>query len=86
MARPGEIAKEKIESIMRLAFKDRFLGVQDKKLYIMIPDGEHGETQISITLTCPKTGIDADYDSKAEIFDQEAIVLEMMEALGLPTD
>lgn len=53
MAR-GAQAKNKVEQIISSAFKDNFLGVYDKKLYVQAE--ENGEmVQIAISLTCPKT-------------------------------
>ena len=55
MAR-GAQAKSKVEQIISSAFKDNFLGVYDKKLYVQAE--ENGEmVQIAISLTCPKTPI-----------------------------
>lgn len=52
MAR-GAQAKNKVEQIISSAFKDNFLGVYDKKLYVQAE--ENGEmVQIAISLTCPK--------------------------------
>ena len=55
MAR-GAQAKNKVEQIISSAFKDNFLGIYDKKLYVQAE--ENGEmVQIAISLTCPKTPI-----------------------------
>ena len=55
MAR-GAQAKSKVEQIISTAFKDNFLGVYDKKLYVQAE--ENGEmVQIAISLTCPKTPV-----------------------------
>lgn len=55
MAR-GTQAKSKVEQIISTAFKDNFLGVYDKKLYVQAE--ENGEmVQIAISLTCPKTPV-----------------------------
>lgn len=55
MAR-GAQAKNKVEQIISSAFKDNFLGVYDKKLYVQAE--ENGEmVQIAISLTCPKTPV-----------------------------
>ena len=55
MAR-GAKAKNKVEQIISSAFKDNFLGVYDKKLYVQAE--ENGEmVQIAISLTCPKTPV-----------------------------
>lgn len=85
MARLGEIAKEKFTEIMRQAFGDRFLGIQDKKIYVLMPDGDNGDTQLSITLTCPKTGIETNADKVSE-FDDEAVIIEIMKSLNLIPD
>ena len=55
MAR-GTQAKSKVEQIINSAFKDNFLGIYDKKLYVQAE--ENGEmVQIAISLTCPKTPV-----------------------------
>ena len=55
MAR-GAQAKSKVEQIISSAFKDNFLGIYDKKLYVQAE--ENGEmVQIAISLTCPKTPV-----------------------------
>ena len=55
MAR-GTQAKSKVEQIISSAFKDNFLGIYDKKLYVQAE--ENGEmVQIAISLTCPKTPV-----------------------------
>lgn len=55
MAR-GAQAKNKVEQIISAAFKENFLGVYDKKLYVQAE--ENGEmVQIAISLTCPKTPV-----------------------------
>ena len=55
MAR-GAQAKSKVEQIISSAFKDNFLGVYDKKLYVQAE--ENGEmVQVAISLTCPKTPV-----------------------------
>ena len=52
MAR-GAQAKSKVEQIISSAFKDKFLGMYDSKLYVQAE--ENGEmVQIAISLTCPK--------------------------------
>ena len=52
----GEQGKSKVEQIISSAFKDNFLGIYDKKLYVQAE--ENGEmVQIAISLTCPKTPV-----------------------------
>lgn len=67
MAR-GAQAKSKVEQIISSAFKDNFLGVYDKKLYVQAE--ENGEmVQIAISLTCPKTPVVV--SEKPLIFDNK---------------
>ena len=97
MAR-GAQAKNKVEQIISTAFKDNFLGVYDKKLYVQAE--ENGEmVQIAISLTCPKTPVvisdkPLNFEDGAtiiphpqaqtEISDEERqTVKELMEKLGL---
>ena len=56
--RRGDIAKQKITEIIAEAFGNDFVGVVDKKLYVNIPEGNE-IVQIAITLTAPKTPIQA---------------------------
>ena len=67
MAR-GAQAKSKVEQIISSAFKDNFLGIYDKKLYVQAE--ENGEmVQIAISLTCPKTPVVV--SEKPLIFDNK---------------
>lgn len=53
----GAEAKEKIINVLKDAFKDSFIGVVDKKIYVW--SEENGEqVQVAISLTCPKTPIE----------------------------
>ena len=64
----GAQAKSKVEQIISSAFKDNFLGVYDKKLYVQAE--ENGEmVQIAISLTCPKTPVVV--SEKPLIFDNK---------------
>jgi hypothetical protein len=54
----GQIAKETLGSIIIEAVGDKFVTVQDKKIYVNMDDG--GETvQVAIAMTVPKTPIAA---------------------------
>ena len=67
MAR-GAQAKSKVEQIISSAFKDNFLGIYDKKLYVQAE--ENGEmVQVAISLTCPKTPVVV--SEKPLIFDNK---------------
>ena len=95
----GNIAKQNVENIIREAFGENFLGVQDKKLYVLADDdGE--KVQIALTLTCPKNPIGFNEDGMdfenninfkepsqfkpAEITNQETEnILKMMKELGI---
>jgi len=73
MAR-GNIAKEAVIATLKEAFGSNFLGERDKKYYVIADDGENGNVQIAISLTCPKveiefaetpsSGIEQDKDSR----------------------
>lgn len=57
MARKGDEAKNKIIEKIKEAFGQNFVGIQDKKLYIV--QQENGESlQFAISITMPKTGIE----------------------------
>lgn len=57
MASRGTEAKEKVIDAIRSAFGDKYLGVYDKKVYVL--SEENGESiQVAISLTCPKTPIE----------------------------
>lgn len=55
MAARGANAKIEVENIIRNAFGDRFVGVAEKKLYVLGDDGNGEMVQVAISLTCPKT-------------------------------
>lgn len=57
MAR-GNMAKEAVIATLREAFGNKFLGKRDKKYYVIADDGENGDVQIAISLTCPKVEIE----------------------------
>lgn len=77
MAR-GAQAKSKVEQIISSAFKDNFLGIYDKKLYVQAE--ENGEmVQIAISLTCPKTPVVISdkslmFDNKLDFEDGATII------------
>ena len=77
MAR-GTQAKSKVEQIISSAFKDNFLGIYDKKLYVQAE--ENGEmVQIAISLTCPKTPVIVSekplmFDNKLDFEDGATII------------
>ena len=54
----GAIAKENLINELKTKFGDKFIGVYDKKVYIL--SEENGEpVQIALSLTCPKTPVEA---------------------------
>ena len=58
MAARGSVAKENVIKKLAQAFGNDFIGENDKKVFLWANDG--GErVQIALTLTCPKTFIDA---------------------------
>lgn len=58
MAARGTIAKQNVIQKMAEAFGKEFIGEYDKKIYVWAQDG--GErVQIALSLTCPKTMINA---------------------------
>ena len=77
MAR-GAQAKSKVEQIISSAFKDNFLGIYDKKLYVQAE--ENGEmVQVAISLTCPKTPVVISekplmFDNKLDFEDGATII------------
>ena len=77
MAR-GAQAKSKVEQIISSAFKDNFLGIYDKKLYVQAE--ENGEmVQVAISLTCPKTPVVVSekplmFDNKLDFEDGATII------------
>lgn len=54
----GNIAKEAVIAALKKAFGDKFLGEKDKKYYVIADDGENGNVQIAVALTCPKVEIE----------------------------
>lgn len=57
MAR-GSVAKENIINKLAETFGENFIGEVDKKIYVWADDGGE-KVQIAITLTCPKTMVEA---------------------------
>ena len=54
----GAIAKENLINELKTKFGDKFIGVYDKKVYIL--SEENGEpVQIALSLTCPKVPVEA---------------------------
>ena len=52
----GAIAKEKVIEKIKEAFGQDYLGIQDKKVYILADDGGE-KVQIALSLTCPKVSL-----------------------------
>ena len=50
----GQTAKIEVENIIRNAFGKNFLGVMDKKLYVLADDGGGEMINVAISMTCPK--------------------------------
>lgn len=64
MAR-GQIAKDLVEKKIIEAFGQNYIGIQDKKLYVIAK--ENGEDiQIAISLTCPKVPLDLGEKARRE--------------------
>lgn len=57
MAR-GNNAKIEVQKIIADAFGENFIGEIDKKLYVWADDGTE-KVQIALSLTCPKTFVEA---------------------------
>ena len=58
--RRGDLAKQSAIATIQEAFGEGFVGLIDKKLYVNVKDGPNGEVvQLSITLTMPKTPVNA---------------------------
>ena len=58
----GQTAKAEVENIIRNAFGKNFLGVMDKKLYVLADDGGGEMINVAISMTCPKTNFSLDKD------------------------
>ena len=59
MATKGSFAKAEVINKIKKAFGEDFIGEVDKKIYLWANDGPNGQTQIAISLTCPKIQLDA---------------------------
>lgn len=68
MAAKGSIAKTEVENIIRNAFGNKFLGIIDKKLYVLANDNGE-QVQIAISLTCPKNNIIENNNNDGMDFD-----------------
>lgn len=59
MAKRGEGAKNNVIKKIQEAFREDFIGIRDKKIYVNAIDSPGNEKlQIAITLTLPKATID----------------------------
>ena len=56
MAKRGDVAREVVKNTIAAAFKENFLGIQDKKIYVKAKDSSGEEIQFCIAITMPKTG------------------------------
>ena len=57
MAAKGSVAKLFVENKIKEVFGEDFIGIADRKLYVLADDGGQ-KVQIAISLTCPKVGLD----------------------------
>ena len=73
MAVRGTIAKTNVENMIKAAFGNAYVGIHDKKLYVLADDGGQ-QVQIAITLTCPKTGIEASEEPEYAGFVEETTI------------
>lgn len=58
MAKRGDQARENVKNTIIGAFSSTggYVGIQDKKIYVQVKDGESGELiQFAISMTMPKT-------------------------------
>lgn len=97
--RKGEVAKDEVLEILKKAFGNKFVGVQDKKVYLnMEEDGEI--VQFALSITKPKTMVTIEKEEsklpqkeESKIIDisskerdrkiQEESVRKLKERLGL---
>ena len=82
----GQAAKAEVENIIRNAFGKNFLGVMDKKLYVLADDGGGEMINVAISMTCPKTPFSVDGDFTAtgnfgqpDVFQPAEITTKEME-------
>ena len=82
----GQAAKAEVENIIRNAFGKNFLGVMDKKLYVLADDGGGEMINVAISMTCPKTNFSVDGDGFAggnfgqpDVFQPAEITSEEMD-------
>lgn len=52
----GQEAKQHLIDMLSSHFKEDFIGVVDKKVYLWLPE-DGGKVQIALTMTCPKNPI-----------------------------
>lgn len=58
MAKRGDAARQNVMDIICKAFREDFVGIQDKKIYVWAQDGVNGEKiQFAVSITMPKTPI-----------------------------
>lgn len=68
MAKRGDAAKQVVVAAIQEAFGENFIGYLDKKAYVNVRDGANGEVvQLAISITMPKTPIDAPTKTSFEV-------------------
>ena len=92
MAVKGNVAKDNVIQKLKEVYGNNFIGVIDKKVYIWEDDGGQ-KAQIAITMTCPKTNIEAQEPSEPVVFfeqpevkmteQEEETIQTLIQRLGL---
>lgn len=76
----GSNAKIDVENKIRNAFGDRFVGVAEKKLYVLGDEGNGELIQVALSLTCPKVPLSAGGVS------EDGLDFDNMPSSGKPTE
>ena len=78
----GQIAKNYIGNKIVEIFKNDFIKVEDKKIYVWADDGD-GKVQIAISLTCPKDQEVLSTENSAYLGSSDDEINKIIKELGL---
>lgn len=80
MAR-GSQAKEEVITRIKEAFKEDYIGIYDKKLYLWAREGNE-RVQIAVAISCPKNPIAETAVSSISSLDNSNKIDDLMTKLG----
>lgn len=79
MAVKGTLAKEYVDSKLKEAFGEDYIGLKSGKIYVMAPDEGGIKIQVALSMTCPKAEIFAEEKSGGAFSLEDNSTVEMKE-------